>query len=227
MLPCEYCPAGMEAARGQPETPVIPTPEPDPKRDKAPAKTKEEAPTIAKPKKPQYNCPYIQGACTTCGKEGSILKQNRICRSCDRKTWPNQKAPKKALKSEPTPPPGSIVVLPPSARIPTNAVISSAQLIDLHFRLCEEARGLMERKNSDYKAGSGDPFANFRMAALLHIRAEMGAMLRMQDKMARLLSFMERGTLAVKEESWHDCILDLINYSVIIHGLLDEVVARS
>lgn len=100
--------------------------------------------------------------------------------------------------------------------------ITSSDLQDLHRRLCDEGRKLMERKNADYKAGSGDPFANFRMAALLHVNPAIGAMVRMQDKMARLVSFIETGKLAVAEESWHDCIVDLINYSVILHGLLSE-----
>lgn len=100
--------------------------------------------------------------------------------------------------------------------------ITSSDLQALHRRLCDEGRKLMERKNADYKAGSGDPFANFRMAALLHVNPAIGAMVRMQDKMARLVSFIETGKLAVAEESWHDCIVDLINYSVILHGLLDE-----
>lgn len=102
--------------------------------------------------------------------------------------------------------------------------ITREQLQDLHRDLAFEALDLMKRKNADYGANA-DPFANFRMAQLLHIAPAVGAMLRMQDKMARLVSFIERGDLAVKEESWHDCIVDLINYSVILHGLLDEMKA--
>lgn len=101
--------------------------------------------------------------------------------------------------------------------------MTSADLQALHTRLCEQGRKLMERKNTDYKAGSGDPFANFRMASLLHVNPAIGAMVRMQDKMARLVSFIETGRLAVSEESWKDCIVDLINYSVILYGLLDEL----
>lgn len=100
--------------------------------------------------------------------------------------------------------------------------ITPEKLLFLHESLCDEGRDLMTRKNADYKAGSNDPFHNFRMASLLHVDPAIGAMVRMQDKMARLVSFIERGTLAVKAESWHDCIVDLINYSVILHGLLDE-----
>lgn len=100
--------------------------------------------------------------------------------------------------------------------------MNTTELLDLHSRLCDEGKELMSRKNADYSAGSGDPFANFRMSALLHVDPIIGAMVRMQDKMARLVSFIEKGSLAVKEEGWHDCIVDLINYSVIVHGMLQE-----
>lgn len=99
--------------------------------------------------------------------------------------------------------------------------ITREELQQLHERLCTEGRDLMARKNADYGATS-DPFANFRMASLLKIDPAVGAMLRMQDKMARLLSFLEKGRLEVSSESWHDCCVDLINYTVILHGLLGE-----
>lgn len=94
-------------------------------------------------------------------------------------------------------------------------------LLDLHKSLCESGRSLMERKNADY-GGTHDPFANFRMSALLHLDPSMGVLLRMQDKMARLVSFIEKGNLAVTEESWRDSIIDIINYSVLLAGLLEE-----
>lgn len=103
---------------------------------------------------------------------------------------------------------------------------STDALLSLHKSMCEEGRALMVRKNADYKAASGDPFANFRMSQLLHLDPAIGAMLRMQDKMARVLSFVERGELSVSEESWHDCCIDLLNYSVILRGLLAERARR-
>lgn len=94
-------------------------------------------------------------------------------------------------------------------------------LMNLHDHLSKTAREIIERKNSDYGANT-DPFANFRMSKLIHLEPEFGVLLRMQDKMARLVSFLEKGELKVKEESWKDSILDLINYSVILCGLLVE-----
>lgn len=95
-------------------------------------------------------------------------------------------------------------------------------LLALHKDLCEKGRELMARKNADYANGA-DPFHNFRMSRLLHIPEAKGVLLRMQDKMARMVSLIDRGDLKVKEESISDTILDLINYSIILCGLLEEM----
>lgn len=95
------------------------------------------------------------------------------------------------------------------------------ELFALHDKLTTTAKELMARKNADYGANT-DPFANFRMSALLHIQPEFGVLLRMQDKMARLVSFLEKGELKVKEEGWEDACIDILNYTVILCGLLKE-----
>lgn len=95
------------------------------------------------------------------------------------------------------------------------------ELLEMHVALCNLGRELMEAKSNDYSNGA-DPFHNFRMSALLHIPACKGVMLRMQDKMARLVSFIDRGDLKVKDESVTDTIIDLINYSVILNAMLKE-----
>lgn len=99
--------------------------------------------------------------------------------------------------------------------------MTRTQLLELHTELTTAAKSLMERKNADYGANA-DPFANFRMSSLLHLQPELGVLLRMQDKMARLVSFIEKGELKVKEEGWKDSITDVINYSVLLCGLLIE-----
>ena len=99
--------------------------------------------------------------------------------------------------------------------------MNRTELISLHKQLAAEAVELMNKKNADYGADS-DAFANFRMSALLKVDPSIGLMLRMQDKMARLLSFITKGKLEVDGEGWHDSIIDLINYAVLLHGLLGE-----
>ena len=90
-----------------------------------------------------------------------------------------------------------------------------------HKQLCDSAFDLMVRKNDDY-GGATDPFANFRMSSLLGLKPEQGVLLRMQDKMARLVSFLHKGELKVKEEGWGDACIDVVNYAIILAGLLTE-----
>ena len=101
--------------------------------------------------------------------------------------------------------------------------ISKTQILEMHEQYCKDARELMRRKNQDYTGGSADPFANFRGSMALGVEPEIGLMIRMQDKFQRVKSFIANdGILAVQEEGIRDIIQDLINYSVLMGGLLIE-----
>jgi len=100
--------------------------------------------------------------------------------------------------------------------------MSATHLLAQHDDLCKSAKDLMTRKNFDYTSGSGDPFANFRGASYLGIKPELGILLRMQDKMMRIRTFIEKGELKVKDESVKDALVDLVNYTVLLYGLIQE-----
>jgi hypothetical protein len=100
--------------------------------------------------------------------------------------------------------------------------VSKSELLALHLLLCNEAREIMKRKNQDYTGGSSDPFANFRGSLAMGIEPEIGLMLRMTDKMQRAKAFVANGTLAVSTEGIEDIGHDLINYSILLTGLLLE-----
>jgi len=95
-------------------------------------------------------------------------------------------------------------------------------LFNLHGELTRRAKALMEKKNNDYRSGTGDPYANFRGSATLGVSPVRGILLRMQDKMCRIATFDEKGELLVKDEGVDDSILDIINYAVLIAGLVRE-----
>ncbi len=96
------------------------------------------------------------------------------------------------------------------------------ELLKHHQTLCSKAFALMQKKNADYAGRSGEePFANFtRCEAMGICKTEAGMLVRMTDKMSRLSSFVESGTLHVKDESVEDTCLDLINYSVLFYSYL-------
>ena len=96
------------------------------------------------------------------------------------------------------------------------------QLLDMHEETCAKARSIMRAKNSDYTAGSGDPFANFRASEALGVPAVVSLLIRVMDKMQRIRSFATLGQLQVKDESVDDAIQDVVNYMILCQGLLVE-----
>jgi len=94
------------------------------------------------------------------------------------------------------------------------------ELLNLHAEITEKARNLMDKKNRDYAGNDGmEPFANFtRVESMGICSTEKGMLVRMTDKMSRLSSFFESGQLHVKDESFEDTIVDIINYSVLIYA---------
>lgn len=86
----------------------------------------------------------------------------------------------------------------------------------------KSSSAILEQKNHDYRGGSGDPYANFRGSTSLGIDPIVGILLRMQDKMMRIKTFVEKGELKVQGEGIKDAIVDITNYSALIWGLICE-----
>jgi hypothetical protein len=91
------------------------------------------------------------------------------------------------------------------------------ELFKIHEDICHTALEIMKKKNADYAGGGSDPFANFRRAEALGVcTTEQAFLVRMTDKMSRLSSFAQKGKLLVEDETVHDTLQDLINYSVLL-----------
>lgn len=88
-------------------------------------------------------------------------------------------------------------------------------LLTLHTRITAAARDLMLRKNHDYTSGSVDPLANFRYAELLNVPLRRGILIRIFDKIKRLVTFIEVGIALVCTEKVEDTVIDAINYLVL------------
>ncbi len=81
----------------------------------------------------------------------------------------------------------------------------------------------LRQKNSDYTADSPDAFANFKVTQALGLSsAETGILIRTVDKIQRVKSFLAKGSLEVPNESAQDAVRDIIGYSVILLGMLQE-----
>ena len=80
-----------------------------------------------------------------------------------------------------------------------------SQMIDVQ----NEALELFKNKNSDY----GDAFANY---------GTIGVIVRMGDKIQRLISVSDRGVNLINTESLRDTLIDLHNYAAMAIMLIDE-----
>lgn len=83
----------------------------------------------------------------------------------------------------------------------------------------EQMHAMHCKKGADYGTNK-DIFANVRASEEFGIPAWQGAVLRANDKMARLKTFMVKGTLA--NEGVEDSLLDLANYAAIALVLFRE-----
>ena len=108
----------------------------------------------------------------------------------------------------------------------SNDRMNREELLAFHAAVCKDAGELMARKNLDY---AGDiehgrqPFANFeRVAAMGICTTPQGFLVRMTDKLSRLSSFVQSGSLEVKDESVHDTLIDLLNYTVLLAAFLKD-----
>jgi hypothetical protein len=95
-------------------------------------------------------------------------------------------------------------------------------LLKFHLAFCYQAYKVMEVKNHDYAGADGEtPFRNFTSPEALGIATtEQGLLIRMVDKINRLVTFCRDGKLEVTNETSHDALIDLINYSIILAGYM-------
>ena len=81
--------------------------------------------------------------------------------------------------------------------------------VDQMKEVQQEALQLFKRKNADY----GDSFEKY---------GPVGVIVRMQDKINRLISVSKSNIHCVKDESLRDTLIDLHNYSAMAIMLMDE-----
>jgi len=91
------------------------------------------------------------------------------------------------------------------------------ELLELHSHMSKQAKAIMVLKNQDY-ANETDPFKNFRAAQFLGVDPGIALLMRVMDKISRLVTYWETGG-QLKAESVEDAELDIINYVILHAGL--------
>lgn len=101
--------------------------------------------------------------------------------------------------------------------------MTKQEYFEFHKATTEKMFAITRAKNSDYTGAAPDPFSNFTCVEALGIcSTEQGFLTRMTDKLCRLASFVQNGTLAVKDESASDTLLDLANYCILMAGYVES-----
>lgn len=99
--------------------------------------------------------------------------------------------------------------------------MNKKEYLEFHRAACDKMVEITAAKNNDYCPSEDDAFANFKLVEKLRVSTvEVGFLCRITDKLSRIISFMQKGELLVKDESVEDTILDLCNYSLLLLGYL-------
>lgn len=99
--------------------------------------------------------------------------------------------------------------------------MTKKEYIDFFEATTKKMLEITKAKNADYTGQGDDPFANFTRVEMIGVcSTEQGFLTRMFDKFSRITSFVQKGTLAVKDESVEDTLLDLSIYSLLMLGYI-------
>ena len=85
--------------------------------------------------------------------------------------------------------------------------------VQIHEKVCQELTETYEKKNADY----GNSFGNS-----LDKHGLIAGIIRMDDKMSRLISLNSKKEQQVMDESLRDTLMDLANYAIMSVMWLDE-----
>ncbi len=105
---------------------------------------------------------------------------------------------------------------------PSFSYLSHKDAAVLQLGLFSIALRVAGSKRHDY-SGDEDPYRNLRFSAGVGVEPWRGALVRILDKVSRIVRFAElSGNMKVKDESLIDTVVDLINYACIVFGLIIE-----
>lgn len=95
--------------------------------------------------------------------------------------------------------------------------MNKTEFLAFHKEMCDKMHNTTKAKNADYTGNSDSPFANFNLCESIGITTtERGMLVRMSDKISRVLSFLKQGVLQVKDETVEDSLIDMANYCIIM-----------
>lgn len=108
--------------------------------------------------------------------------------------------------------------------MPDQATTEVERLLQFHLAFCHKAYLVCRDKNHDYAGADGSsPWRNFECIERLGITStETGLLIRMADKLNRMITYVQDGKLACENEGAMDALVDMINYSVLLAGYMQR-----
>ena len=97
------------------------------------------------------------------------------------------------------------------------------EYLKIKNELFEKADELTKKKGHDYSGKSQDTLSNVKITEKLGLTSTMtGILVRLTDKLARLVSFNQQGEFAVADEKYEDTVVDAINYLTMLVAVKRE-----
>ena len=100
--------------------------------------------------------------------------------------------------------------------------MNSKELFDYQSDFFGKCISLTKSKNHDYTSASDDALSNFKVVQQYGITPEQGLLTRMSDKMMRIATFINKGTLKVDDEKIQDTLQDLANYASLLGAYIES-----
>ena len=94
----------------------------------------------------------------------------------------------------------------------------------MFYQILDELKDLHSRKNQDYSGE--DPLSNLKMCEKGGLPGWKGVVVRLTDKISRLLTFMKKGTFQVSDESLEDTLKDVAVYAILALILYRESLSK-
>lgn len=98
-------------------------------------------------------------------------------------------------------------------KMPHQLTLNDLDNVKIHENICKELNNIYKKKNADY----GNSFENS-----LDKHGLIAGIVRMDDKMSRLISLNSKNEQMVLDESLRDTLMDLANYAIMSVMWLDE-----
>lgn len=100
--------------------------------------------------------------------------------------------------------------------------MNQAELLEYAKKQYTHSINLIRSKSAEYAKPDTDAFANFRFSEMMGLNPKKAVLLRILDKIARVVNIVDKNPQDIKHEGLTDNICDLCNYQIILAAMVEE-----